>query len=102
MKANAAVPHHDLQKSLADLRKLRSAIREDLRVAGAGARQQWKKFLEPQLTNAEKLIHEIGQASRAAVTRTAAAFGEFRTSLKKTAPRARRIKVSKRASSARG
>lgn len=97
MKANTESLNRDLKKSLADLRQLGSDIREDVRAAGVDARAQWKRFLEPQLTNMEKLVKEVGHASHATVVRTAAAFDEFKTSLKKSPAPTRGIRTAKRA-----
>lgn len=101
MATNSEVMKQELRKSIADLKKLGSEVREDLRTAGADARRQWKRFFQPQVANVEKLAREIGEASHDAVARTSAAFAAFQASVKRAkkapAPKARRSTPAKRA-----
>jgi hypothetical protein len=101
MPVNSDVLKQDLRKNIANLKKLGTEIRGDLRTAGADARKQWKRFFEPQVANVEKLAKDVGAASHDAIARTAAAFSAFHGSIKatkKTAPRqARRTVRAKRA-----
>ncbi len=57
---------NDIQKSLDALRTLKDEIRVQLHLAGMDAKDEWSK-LEPQLEEAEKMAHDLTEATRHAL-----------------------------------
>ncbi len=73
---------HTLDEGLQLLRRLRDEIRLELHLGGMEAKEQWKQ-LEPRFDQAERLSHEVTEASRRAVDKTVEAFKAFRATLRK-------------------
>jgi hypothetical protein len=75
----------EFARTLQSARTLRDQIRVEIHLAGLDAQDRWKQ-LEPQLDDVERFGSDASEAARAAASKVARSFEDFRTNLKRHPP----------------
>ena len=70
----------DLQQALTKLQGVRDDIRVRLHLASLDLKQQWDA-LDPQVAEAEKMVHDASESAREKLHELTAKFDELRNSL---------------------
>ena len=73
---------YQIKDALQTAKTLRDGIRVELHLASLDAQEKWKE-LEPRLGDAERFGDEISETARAAASRVASSFQEFKSALKR-------------------